>query len=161
MQVTLSADKVWCNCTDFIQHRLPCKHLLSVAKKNLENFPVAYQQAIEFNCTEQLKGEYCVSVVDITESMRRRSEVEYADTTHPGFATDNDMCIAEADYIAAESNSAVDSCTAVDAQVTDPNSEPLGVMDCEDSEPGPSGVDLIPTRTEVVLQIMNKRYCFN
>jgi predicted nucleic acid-binding Zn finger protein len=74
--VTLTADKVWCNCPDFIQYRLPCKHLLSVAAKKLGNFPLVYQQAAEFNCTMQLKGKYCASVVDITELMLRHSDTD-------------------------------------------------------------------------------------
>jgi hypothetical protein len=155
LQVTLTADKVWCNCPDFIQYRLPCKHLLSVAAKKLGNFPLVYQQAVEFNCTMQLKGEYCASVVDITELMQRHSdtddtpcqEIGYHDTDLPA-GSSTDTCIAD-------TGMAADTNTAANIQVTDPTSETQGSMDFEDPETGASAVqvDTIPTRTEVGLKI--------
>lgn len=72
---------LWCTCPDFAQHRLPCKHLLSVAEGKLNKLPPVYQAAVEFNSTEQMKGEYCASVLAISENMKKTPETMQSDVT--------------------------------------------------------------------------------
>ena len=52
-----------------MQHRLPCKHILAVADNKLSKLPAAYHQAAEFNASVQMTGQYCPSVVGITQQM--------------------------------------------------------------------------------------------
>ena len=73
-QITVTKDRVWCTCPDFVQHRLPCKHILAVADNKLFNLPTAYHKAAEFNASVQMTGQYCPSVVEITQQMKEPEE---------------------------------------------------------------------------------------
>ena len=73
-QITVTKDRVWCTCPDFVQHRLPCKHILAVADNKLFNLPTAYHEAAEFNASVQMTGQYCPSVVEITQQMKEPEE---------------------------------------------------------------------------------------
>jgi hypothetical protein len=61
----------WCTCPDFMIFRLPCKHMMRVAKWG--DFPVRYRNCIEFNCTNQLnemldyQQELSLTVLEYTE----------------------------------------------------------------------------------------------
>ena len=122
----MTSDTLWCTCPDFIQHRLPCKHILSVAEKKLTNLPVTYQKAVEFNATVQMAGQYCASVVSITEQMRKSKQVH-----HDGYSEEQGIANEESPPVTAP-------------EVTEEVPE--------ESEPGPSSStnQAIPLRTEVL-----------
>ena len=59
-----------------MQHRLPCKHIFAVADKKLSNLPTAYHEVAEFYASVQMTGQFCPSVVEITQQMKEQEGKE-------------------------------------------------------------------------------------
>ena len=59
-----------------MQHQLPCilQAHFAVANNELSNLPTAYHEAAEFNASVQMTGQYCPSVVEITQQMKEPEE---------------------------------------------------------------------------------------
>ena len=74
---------MWCTCSDFTMHRLPCKHILSAVGENFLKLPQGYRSCIEFNSSVQLlNNPDVVSVVKFTQDRAPVASPDCVDLTH-------------------------------------------------------------------------------